>query len=389
MGKKAITVLFDAQPLLGQKTGVGYYTAQLITALTAEYPCELRLIGYYYNFLGRKPLPPMPSAPNLSYRRISLMPGQIVNQLRRWHIALPIELLARAKPDFVFYPNFWGPPSLFNIPQSPVIHDLSFKDYPQYASAKNVADLNRFVPPALRRASFVTTVSQFSKQRLAQDFGIPAAKIAVTPIPPPALQGETLQRRKEDGGILKKLRLTKPYLLFVGTIEPRKSLVTLLDAYAKLPKTLRDRYSLVIAGKTDWKYGKTLAKIRELQQAGHDISYLGYVDDATRGALYAGARLFVTPAIYEGFGMPVLEAFACGLPCVVSDISAFREVAGNVADYFPPRDARALAAALQAALSKSPQKSELQAYVASHFSWQSVARTLYARIEAATSKQQR
>jgi glycosyltransferase involved in cell wall biosynthesis len=219
MSGKIRRVLFDAHPLIGKKTGVGYYTDLLVRELAKQHP-ETEFVGYYHNFLYRKKIPPLPVASNIRYRRVAFMHGQIVNLLRRFHILLPIELLTFTRANFILYPNFLGLSSLFRTPSASVIHDLTFVDLPEYVAPKNLSDLTRFIPAQIRRSSFIITVSEFSKQRINEAFGVPLSDIVVTPIPP---ETPELRDAGAERSILEKLGIASKYILTLGTIEPRKT----------------------------------------------------------------------------------------------------------------------------------------------------------------------
>lgn len=385
---RSLTVLFDANPLMVQKTGVGHFTAGLIAAIAAADP-DLRLIGYYYNFLGRKQPPVAPSAqdyPNLSYRPIYHAPGPAVNLLRRFNLELPVELLAGQRADFVLYPNFLGQPSLFGAPNATVVHDLMYHDHPEWGSAKNIRDLNRFMPRTVRRASFCVTMSQATTDRLRDVYGLPTEHILQTFIPPTAVKTVPDKHARD---LVADLGIRKPYMLFVGTLEPRKNLVNLMRAYTLLPQDLRGRYGLVMAGKMDWKYHDTQAAYEQFKADGHNIHYVGYVDDNVRAALYQRARLMVLAAHYEGFGMQILESMQYGVPAAVSDIPVFHEVAGDdLVAFFNQDDpadiARVIAGCLQ---SPPPKANQLKHYVANQPDWTWVGRTVAARIRQAVEQQ--
>lgn len=380
MSKRKIKILFDANPLMGSRTGIGNYIARLVGNMAGQYPDEVELVGYYYNFLGRKKAPDSPAAPNIRYRPIWCFPGPAVNMLRRLGLELPIELLTLVRADFILYPNFLGHPSLFGTPNAPVVHDLTFKDYPSSGSDKNIRDLNRFVPRVLRRASFVMTVSEFSKGRIMEAYHVPAAHIVTTFIPPPPPMVLSQARIQE---LLDTHNINKPFLLFVGTMEPRKNITTLLDAYAALPRQLRDANSLVLIGKLDWKYQDTKDKLERLQANGLDIKFLGYVDNETQAALFHEARLLVLPSLYEGFGMQIVEALSYGTPCAVSDIAVFHEVGGDMVSYFNHQDAKQIAQVLGACLAgPRPHRKELQAYIATKPDWKLVSTSVMDRIKS-------
>ena len=369
-----IRILFDAHPLIGKKTGVGYYTQQLITHLAQEYESELELVGYYHNFLGRKHIESLPLGKNIRYKRILFIPGQIVNALNRCGINLPLELLTLNKADFILYPNFWGQPSLLKTPNANIIHDLSYIDVPEFVSEKNARDLTKQVPRAIKRSSFAITVSNFSQQRIHDTYGVALDDILVTYIPadPPLTINESTSATPVEGR----------YILFIGTLEPRKNLTKLLEAYALLPSDILSKYKLVLAGKIDWKFEDILKKIEEIKQQGGNVEYLGYVDDKTKALLYKNASCFVLPSLYEGFGMPILEALSYNTPVCASDIPVFREVAGEAVEYFDPRDTKSIASCIVETLS-SPVNNKNIAN-AQQITWQDISQELYERIRKAT-----
>lgn len=376
-----ITVLFDANSLMVQRTGVGYYTAGLIASLAKAEP-QSTFVGYYYNFLGRKQPPSNPTAPNIHYRPIYHLPGPLVNLLRRFNIQVPIEILTGIKADFILYPNFLSQPSLFKTPNAPVIHDLMFFDHPEWGSDKNMRDLNRFIPSTLRRSDFAIAVSQFTRDRLADAYQYPKDHVTVTFIPPVAAG---LIEPDKAQAILDKHRLDKPYLLFVGTLEPRKNLINLLDAYTLLSKKLQQSHTLVLAGKTDWKFQEIKQKIEELQAQGYDIHYLGYIDNDERATLYQHARLMVLTSHYEGFGMQLLEAMQYGVPGAVSDIPVFREIGGGAGiHYFNHLQPSNIAKVISQCLEQAPPPAKsLRQFVESKPDWPEVASDILKRIRLA------
>jgi alpha-1,3-rhamnosyl/mannosyltransferase len=380
---KKLRILFDANPLMTQRTGVGHYTARLVENLAAEGKDDTELIGFYYNFFGRKIPPSSPRAKNLHYRPILFLPGPFVNLLRRFGIEIPVELLALTRADFVLFPNFLSHPSLFKTPSAPVIHDIAFLDFPQFGSDKAVRDLTRFVPKTLKRSKFVITVSEFSKRRISETYNVPSDSIITTFIPPQPQQDTQAERRTQ---LLDALSITKPYVFFMGTLEPRKNIVSLLDAYTLLSEDARHKYSLVLAGKLDWKYQDTKAKLESLQASGYDIHYLGYVDDEQQAALYQGASLFVLPSRYEGFGMQILETLSYGVPCAVSDIPVFHEVGGDAVTYFDQNDPVAIASAIDKSLNSPHDAEMLRDYVKGRPGWSEVSRNVLEHIRQACGK---
>lgn len=375
-------IIFDATPMLVNKTGIAYYTERLVVQMAQQYP-EVEFVGFYYNFLGRRDSSHLPRAKNLRYTRSSIIPSKIVFQLRRWGIEFPIELLALERADFVLYPNFIAHPSLFKTPSAPVIHDLTYLDLPEYVSAKLRRDLVRFVPRDIRRSSFVVTVSQFTKDRLTQAYNLTPENIVVTPIPPiPAVLHSTEKRKQA----LLKANITKPFVLFVGTIEPRKNVPNLIDAFLQLPPALRDQHQLVIAGRIGWNCEREVAAIEAATSQGLPVVHLGYVSDELKEILYQSAAVFASASHYEGFGMPVLEAMSYGTPCALSDIPVFQEVAEDAALYFDQEKPADIARVLEKLLSQHTLRTALRRRAkqrVNEYSWPAVATTLFKAIRKA------
>ncbi|MGF7229074.1 MAG: glycosyltransferase family 4 protein [Candidatus Saccharibacteria bacterium] len=378
-------VLFDATPMVTNKTGIAYYIERLMLEMAKAHP-EVEFVGFYFNFLGRRDISHLPTRDNLHYTGASIIPSKVIFQLRRWGIEFPIEIMALQRADFVLYGNFLGYPSLFHTPSTAVIHDLTFIDLPEYVSAKLQRDLTRFVPKQLKRSAFITTVSEFSKRRIQQEYK-PNKDIIVTPIPPAPLQ---VHSAKEHAAMLADLGIALPYILFVGTIEPRKNLLQLIEGYKQLPKKVRDSHALVIAGRIGWNCEAEETALQQAKDEGYNVIRLGYIADDVREMLYQSATLFSTASHYEGFGMPILEAMSYGTPCAVSDIPVFREVAGVNADYFDQEKPAIIAAHLEALLSNKQLLDKLgrdgRAHVAT-FKWQTIAKQVFDRIQQAINEQ--
>jgi len=330
---KKIIIVFDANPLVGKKSGVGYLTQSLIVALANKYPNEIELVGHYFNFLNKKDDSSLPSASNIRYKKTTLVPTKLINILRKIKIELPIELFCFEKPDYYFYTNFVSLPSIRKTRQIVVVHDLSFVDVPEYVSTANASFLKKFVPRSIKRASLVVTISEFSKQRIIEAYS-PSAPVVVIPVPPEI-------KLSNDNSVLKKYKIPKQYLLFVGTIEPRKNLKTLLDAYENIYK--KTGVSLVLVGGKGWKDDALLNQIKSLQDKNFPVISTGYVSDEDKFALFKNATIYIQPSHYEGFGMPILEAMALGTPVVCSDIPVFHETAENSAVYFDQTSSSELA----------------------------------------------
>lgn len=381
MKNRKIKILFDAGPLVnGNLSGVGKYTQGIISELAENYPKELELVGHYFDFLGKKDLSSLPQAQNIRYRKTIVLPGKVFNLLRRHGIWIPFELLVKERGDFHLFPGFIGWPSLFRTPSAPVIHDITYLEFPQYVSDKARYTLQKLVKPNIDRASFVITVSESSKAGINKAYGPLLKTILVEHIPPVGLVEIS---EPEATKAIKDLGIDQPYILFLGNIEPRKNLVGLIDAYSQLPEAVRNKYALVLAGGSGWKNEEILQKINDLRNSGSKIYKTGYVSDKQRAALYMRATVFVLPSHYEGFGMPLLEAMTYQTPMLVSNIAALKEVAQDSALYCDPNSPQDIANRLKQLLDDKTLQKQLISKGNERlrdFSWEKVTKDLYEQI---------
>jgi len=352
------------------KTGIGYYVDFLIRKLGAQ-PRDLDLRGYFFDFLGSNHKN-VPNIPGVTFRKISLIPGKILSVTRRLGFQPHLELFTSTKSaDIIFYTNYVALPTLRRRKMALAVYDLSFLDCPEFTQPVNLKYLQRFCPPSIKSADVIVTISEFTKQRLLHYYPDLRAEIVVTPIPPVAdavRKNNIIPTRLTDLGVH-----AGKYILYLGTIEPRKNIKQLVEAYALLPQEARDVYSLVLAGGKGWKDEEILNAIATARGAGCNIIQTGYISDDEKVALYSNARCFTLPSHYEGFGMPILEAMQYDIPVAVSDIPVFHEVAGEAASYFDKDNPSSIANSLQQVLSDEAKRTRLCTYGTQQltsFSWQ-------------------
>jgi len=338
------TIAIDGNHMLSARVGMGQYARGLLEAMaTADAGSE-----YLVFALGRSTrlgAPPV-LAPNVSYR-VRPIPRRIHERLLLAGLAPPMELLVGRRPDICIWPNFISWPTLPRVGNVVVIHDLGYLLHGQFMTSHDRDYYLTLVPRALRRADRVVAVSSNCRQELEEHLGVPAERIAVVP---PAIEPERFHPRSEEEieRVTRAHGVRGPYILYTGTIEPRKNLVSLLDAYAALPRELHETYTLVLAGGQGWLDGDIRRRLDELSTL--PIVTTGYVSDADLPALYSGARLFVYPSLYEGFGMPPLEAMACGAPVITSNASSLPEVVGDAGLMVTATDTRGLSSAIERVL---------------------------------------
>ncbi len=259
------------------------------------------------------------------------------------------------------------------------IHDLTCWLLPETHLPANVAADKVFADRILQRADGIIAVSEATRDDAVRILNIPPERFRVIHHGVADVYFQATPERAE--AVRSRYGLKQPYLLFVGSIEPRKNVSLLLDAYENLPASIRDEFDLVIAGPPGWAQTETMARLR---QPNAGIRYLGYVAEQDLPGLFAGAAAFVYPSLYEGFGFPVAQAMAAGTPVITSNISALPEIAGGGALLIDPRSQAELSAAIQEMMTSPSRRSELIArgrISAARFSWTDCARRSLAFFE--------
>lgn len=366
-----IKIAFDANPLVGQKTGIGQLTHELILALAKDNP-EKIFIGHYFNFLNKKNTDDLPHSENISYKKTVLFPTKILNLLRRINVQLPFEVFCRVHANVILFSNFVSQPSLFKTKEVLFVHDLCYEDYPEFVSEKNGTYLRKWVKSSIKSSQIVVTISEFTKQRIIDVYGIDSEKIQVMAVPPKP-------KTEVDNTILNKLELTG-FILFVGTLEPRKNILGLLNSYELLPGNIQKKYPLVLVGGKGWKDEGIVEKIESMKSNNVPLVQTGYVTDQEKSALYEASAAVVQLSHYEGFGMPVLEAMSFGKPVICSDIPVFHEIAKDSVIYVNKDDPAEVAEAIKKLLTDNPLRTNLSnkslEYVKTYPKWQDVAESL-------------
>ena len=231
-----------------------------------------------------------------------------------------------------------------NKPLLATVMDVIPLSHPQFLKSKS-RYLKSFLWKKLtQRADRIITISEFSKQEITKHLGFSENKIDVIPL---GVDERFFRRVSEDEKqkALKALGITSPFFLFLGSIQPRKNLVRLLEAHAKLPHLLAQTYPIVIAGKLAWDDGKTLASIKQAVSEGR-AKWLNYISEEQKLCLLQSARALTFVSLYEGFGLPITEAFASELPVITSNCTSMPEVAGNAAIIVDPLNSAQITDAL-------------------------------------------
>ena len=243
-------------------------------------------------------------------------------------------------------PNYFVPETA--MPCVVTIHDLSVYRFPQWHPPARVERVRHDISLAVQRAQLIITVSQATKLEVMQEFGLEADRVQAVLLGVDASFHP--RHNSELLPILSRFGLeVGGYSFFVSTIEPRKNLMHLFAAYRQLPQATRERWPLVLVGSPGWQSDEIHTAIERGQAEGW-IKYLGYVEEAILPILYAGCRLFTYPSWYEGFGLPIAEAMASGVPVLTSNCSSMPEVAGGAALLVDPGSVESIYTGLQLAL---------------------------------------
>lgn len=377
-------IIVDGTPLLRVHTGVSRYTKQLLEALLRlDHKNNYEIVGFASVKEPVKGFPLLPRA-NLRFKRIRFMPIEVYQRLlRKLGFAPPLDLMLGASPDWWLFPNFVRLPLIRKKKSIVVVYDLSFVKFAEFTSPGNREYLQRWVPKSITSSTVVVTISENSKREIVEQYGTNPDKIHVLY---PAIDQKLFKESPQQiiDSTLARHKIGKDYILYSGTLEPRKNIISVLTAYEKLPQKLRDQYGLVLMGGRGWLDEQINQHITQLQNNNFNIKLTGYVPDSDLAPIYSGAKLLVYPPFYEGFGLPPLEAMACGTPVVTSNNSSLPEVVGDAGIMVDAKDTKALAEAIEKVISDPTLAAEMRSkgfIQAQKYSWETSAKKLLAIFE--------
>lgn len=375
-------ICFDVSPAVHHHAGLGRYAHELLAALAAQDRVN-EYSAFYNDPRALVPAPPLDQLPR----------AKVPLGVRPWRMSVWLAhafgvSLDRVLPRCdIFHATEHLLPPLKNAKLVFTLHDLIFQFFPEYHLPLNRWFLVNAMPHFLRRADAIIAVSECTKRDAIRFYNLPPEKITVI------YEGvNPALHRVDDPSRLAEIRTryaqNQPYLLFVGTIEPRKNIAALVDALSVL-RARGFTHRLLIVGRKGWLYQPTFDHVK---QAGMSdvVDFLDFVTDDDLSALLSACDAFVFPSLYEGFGLPPLEALACGAPVICSNTASLPEVVGDAALLVDPRDVNEIANAIERVISNRALRDELRAKgfaQAAKFSWERAARETLA-VYAAVGRRQ-
>ena len=368
-------IAIDARLVYYQRGGIGQYILHLVQELA-----RLDAADGYILLRSRKDSTPLVPRQATHFQNVLLW-TPCHNRFEQ--ITLPVEL-ARLRFDLLHSPDF-VPPWRGRFRRLITVHDLTFLYYPQFLTAESRRYYNDQIERAVRVADHISADSTATKDDLVRLLGVQPEKVSVVLLAP-----DPLYRPLDAAAcapVLARHKLEPGFLLFTGTLEPRKNVTGLLSAYRALCDRQPSTPFLVLAGRRGWLYDEIFARIAALKLQDR-VRFVENLPNEELVALYNAAALLVLPSFYEGFGLPALEAMACGTPVVCSERGSLPEIAGDAALLVNPDDLDGLASAMERALDDEPLRVQLRsrgfANVA-RFSWEKAAREtveIYRRMTA-------
>ncbi|MCL5795665.1 MAG: glycosyltransferase family 4 protein [Patescibacteria group bacterium] len=364
-------IAIDCSKAVNESAGIARYTWELADNLAENFPQDQ--FFYFFNFLSGKSeklakiKKLIRARKNISYK-IYPLPGQLKEKLFPGPISLGNIWLKGN--DIYHATEFLSFDRNLTIPQILTVHDLTMIKFPAHRGEAISSRHGRMLARACQNASGIIAVSQSTKKDIIKYFKIPEKKVEVI------YQGvdpkfQRISNRMKINSVLKKYQIDSPFILFVGTIEPRKNIVNLLLAFEKFKTNFISNFKLVLIGRQGWN-AEEIKKTHQNLACKDDVIFLDYLPDDHLNYFYNAAKVLCYPSLYEGFGFPVVEAMACKTPVITSRNSSLVEAGGQAAYYIDPKDVNSIATALKKVLTNdylAKKMVELGLKQAKKFSW--------------------
>lgn len=366
-------VSIELQPCLKNKSGIGIYTYELTKRLQNFGDIEFE--GNIFNFLNRNNIEKDIEGLNIKKNVCTLFPYGIYRKIWR-HVPIKYNFLFRKKTDIYQFFNFIVPPNISGKVIT-TIHDLTYILYPDTMDENNRRSLEQDMFHTVRNADYIITISENSRKDIVEHLGVKESKIQVI-YPGVDEVYKKVSSSEEINAVKKKYNITGKYLLYLGTLEPRKNIETIIRAYNRFQKYHKEDIKLVLAGKKGWLYESIFKLVKDFGIE-NEVIFTDYIADGDKGPLYQGAEIFLFPSLYEGFGIPVIEAMASRVPVITSNSSSLPEVAGNAAIITEPLDYKKISASIERILNEDGLREKMineGIKQAEKFNWDSSAEKL-------------
>ena len=349
------------------RVGSGQYAYEIIKNLE-----KIDRKNEYLILLPKVPLDDLPKE-RVNWKYKILKPNKLWTRL-----TLPAVLyFTKRRPDVFFTPTHYIP-RFSPVKRVCTIFDLSYLHFPEMFNAKDLYQLTNWTKFSIQNADHLLAISEFTKKDIVENYKIDPYKIAAIPLGYDKETFKQIKDKRKIAPVLKKYGIEGSYIIYVGTIQPRKNLIRLIEAFSKIEEDV----ILVIVGKTTepgrkaWKYQEILDTPEKLGVE-NKVIFTGFVPTEELPALLSGSKVFVLPSLWEGFGIPVLEAMACGTPVIVSNVSSLPEVAGDAGTFVDPYSVGSIINGIQNLLKDEnlrQKKVQLGLEKVKGFSWEKTAR---------------
>jgi len=376
--KRALNIALSGDLFLDkEKTGISYMAENVSKAMIENNPQSQFFINIFDDRSDA-----FKSTSLSGYKNVTIRQS---GKIKYWRyklistfLPLPYKLFFHDNVDvtqffnYIIYPGVKGK-------KVTIVHDMAYKYLPETVTLRTRFFLKMNMGRTIKRADIILAVSQFTKDEMLRSFKIDPNKIKVIPcvinkdLFNPNYNSEQIENAKEKYGI------KEPYFLYLGTLEPRKNIVKQIEAYALLKQKMVNAPKFVLAGKKGWMYDEIFEKVKQLKLE-EDIIFTGYIDNDDAPLLMKGSVAFIYVSLYEGFGMPPLEAMSCGVPVIVSNTSSLPEVVGEAGIKADPASAEEIAKAMEKVATDEEYRKELSQKSlarAEHFSVQKTAKEFY------------
>lgn len=359
-------VSIELQPCLKNKSGIGVYTYELTKRLQNFKDIEFE--GNIFNFFNRNYIEKDIEGLHIKKYICSLFPYGVYRRI--WsYVPIKYNFLFRTNSDIYQFFNFVIPPNISGKVIT-TIHDLTYILYPNTMDTSNRKRLEKDMKSTVKRADYIITISESSKRDIIKYLHVDENKIQVIYPGVDEIYKKVLNS-DEITTVKNKYNIHGKYLLYLGTLEPRKNIETIIRAYNCFEKSDKDNVKLVLAGKKGWLYESIFKLVKEFNIE-DNVIFTDYIDDMDKAPLYQGAEVFLFPSLYEGFGIPVIEAMASGIPVITSNSSSLPEAAGDAAIITEPLDYKKISESIERILNEDGLREKMVAEgikQANKFNW--------------------